>query len=83
MGRVAASLAVAYAGRSPGQMGASSDLINNNGVVIDTSPHVTNSRPSLSYQYISSALDPDYVAVCWEKTTVQQPAQVVVWVGVE
>jgi len=83
MGRVASNLAVAYAGRSPGQMGASSDLINNNGIVIDTSPHITNSRPGLSYQYVSTALDPDYVAVCWEKTTTLQPTQVVVWVGVE
>jgi len=82
MGRVAASLAVAYAGRTPGQGGASSDLINNNGIVIDTSPHITNSRPGLAYQYYSGATDPDYVAVCWEKTMTQN-GQLVVWLGVE
>jgi len=81
MGRAAANISVAYAGRSPG-LTASSDLINIQGTVVDTSPHVTDARPALSYHFDPTSSDPDYVAVSWEKT-LTQGGHTVVWVGVE
>jgi len=81
MGRAAANISVAYAGRSPG-LTVSSDLINIQGTIIDSSPHETDARPALSYQYDPTSSDPDYVAVSWEKT-LSQGGQVQVWVGVE
>lgn len=80
-GRAAAALAQAYAGRSPG-INVSQDLININGVVVDSSSHITGARPAISYHYEAGATNPDYVALSWEKK-VPNSTQLQVWVGVE
>lgn len=72
MGRAAANIPMAYAGRSPGyQPGINSDLIDIYGTVIDSSPHFAEARPALSYLYEPAALNPDYVVVAWEKIETQ------------